>query len=298
MTSPKPFDPQDLDGGVAAYLETSEAQVPALDPRVAKRVIWNDESEARTDWAVVYLHGYSATSEEIRPVPDKIAKALGANLFFTRFAGHGLDGAALGEATLDQWLNDMDEALEIGRRIGRRVLLIGTSTGATLATLSAMRGASLDGVAGFGFVSPNFGLRPKITKLLDWPKVDVWGPWIAGKERGFEPQNADHETFWTTKYPFKAVLPMVEAVRGVWAGDAGAIGLPAVILYSPDDRIVDPAKTLKLAGSWGGEVTLIPVPHQDGMEPDAHVIAGDVLSPGVTQRASDDIANWALALPS
>lgn len=291
------FDPASLADGVDAYLATSEAQVAGLDARVAKRVVWSGAPEDQTDWAVVYLHGFSATSEEIRPVPDKVAEALGANLYFARFTGHGLDGDALGQASLDRWLQDMDEALAIGRAIGRRVLLIGTSTGATLATLAAMRGLPMDGVAGFAFVSPNFGLRPKITKLLDWPKVDVWGPYVAGKERGFQPQNADHAAFWTTQYPFKAVLPMAEAVRGVWAGDLGALLLPALMVYSPDDRIVSPAKTEKLAEKWGGVVELCPIAQQDGMEPDAHVIAGDILSPGITGMAAEKIVAWVRALP-
>ena len=291
------FDPAVLSEGVDAYLAASEAQVAGLDPCVAKRVVWHAEAESQTDWAVVYLHGFSATSEEIRPVPDKVAAALGANLYFARFTGHGLDGEALGQASLDRWLSDMDEALAIGRTIGRRVLLIGTSTGATLATLAAMRGASMAQVAGFAFVSPNFGLRPKITKLLDWPKVDVWGPYVAGKERGFQPQNADHAAYWTTQYPFKAVLPMAEAVRGVWGGDLQGLKLPALMLYSPDDRVVSPAKTEKLADSWGGVVELCPIARQDGMEPDAHVIAGDILSPGITGMAAEKIVTWVRALP-
>ncbi len=116
---------EDLD----AYLSQKELQFPDIRPNTEKRIVWAGEKGARTPLAVIYVHGFSATSEEIRPVPDEVAAALGANLFFTRLAGHGRTGEALASATAGDWIEDMAEAMAIGRRLGDRVLVISTSTG-------------------------------------------------------------------------------------------------------------------------------------------------------------------------
>ena len=132
--------PEDLDG----YLARSEARFADLRPGVEKTIIWADSSKAKTPIALVYLHGFSATRQETRPLCDTLAARLGANLFYTRLRGHGRSDDAMAEASANDWLNDSYEALAIGRRLGERVVLVGTSTGATpaawLATPPAVRG--------------------------------------------------------------------------------------------------------------------------------------------------------------
>ena len=112
-----------LGDDLEAYLANEEHHFSDITPGAEKRIIWAGAAGARTPFAVVYLHGYSATSEEIRPVPDEVAKALGANLFFTRFTGHGRGGAAMGQATAGDWINDTAEALAIGKRLGDKVIV-------------------------------------------------------------------------------------------------------------------------------------------------------------------------------
>ena len=60
----------------------------------------------QTQWAVVYIHGFSASRMETAPLADTIATALGANLFYARLAGHGRGGAAMGEPSVQDWLAD------------------------------------------------------------------------------------------------------------------------------------------------------------------------------------------------
>ena len=86
-------------------------------------------------------------------MPEEVARALGANLFFTRLTGHGRTGAAMAEATAEDWLADMAEAMEIGRRLGQRVVVIGTSTGGTLAAIAATDPQLNAGLAGTVLIS-------------------------------------------------------------------------------------------------------------------------------------------------
>ena len=63
-------------------------------------------------------------------------------------------------------------------------------------------------------------------------------------------------------------------------------------MFSDRDEIVDAAETRAVAGRWGGPVSLWPVEPGLGDDHNAHVIAGDILSPGLTEDAIGRILEW------
>ena len=91
------FDEGQLADGVSPYFADREARFEDITPGAEKRVIWHDTPEMQTDLAVLYIHGFSATAAEIRPVPDLVAERLQANLIYTRLTGHGRSGEALAQ---------------------------------------------------------------------------------------------------------------------------------------------------------------------------------------------------------
>jgi pimeloyl-ACP methyl ester carboxylesterase len=290
------FDPATIGSDPGAYLARHEADIPNLRPADAKEIVWAyPASRAKTPLAIVYVHGFSASKEEMRPVPDDVARQLGANLFFTRLSGHGRDGTALARTNVNEWLNDLAEAVAIGRTIGERVLVIATSTGGTLATLGATRPGVMDGVAGLVLVSPNFRLLDRYAFALDLPFARKVGPWLLGEERSFVPANDEQAAHWTTRYPLVALLPMGALIRAVRDIDVGKITLPALFLVSPGDKIVDPAATESVAASWGGPHRLVQIPVTG--DPNNHVLAGRILSPATSDEIAARITEWISALP-
>lgn len=291
------FDPAAFDGDPEGWFAAREARFADLTPGVEKRVVRAGAAGEKTALSVVYLHGFSATSEEIRPVPDRVAAGLGANLVFTRLTGHGRPGAALAQATVADWMTDTAEALEAGRATGDRVLVITTSTGGTLAAAAAQDAGLLRDVVGIVFVSPNFGLNSPLAPLLTWPAARHWLPLIAGEVRAWEPLNDAQARYWTTEYPSVAVLPMAAMVRAVRRLDHGAARVPALFIFARDDRVVRADRTEAVAAAWGGPVTVLRVTPGPGDDPAAHVIAGDIVSPGLTDAVTAAITDWARGLP-
>lgn len=290
------FNDSKIGPDIDSYLAAEELSFSDIRPGVAKRVIWAGEKGAKTPLAVVYIHGFSATSEEIRPVPDQVAKALGANLFYTRLAGHGRSGEAMATASAGDWINDVAEAMAIGRRLGNRVLVISTSTGGTLAAIAATDPKLSQGMAGIVMISPNFGLKPLASKILDLPAARYWGPLIAGRSRSSSPRNESEAQFWTNTYPTVALFPMAALVRHADNLDFSAAKAPLLVLYSPSDQVVDPAKTLATLSAWGGKVQWQPRLMGPGDDAYSHVIAGDILSPGQTAATVQLILAWAKGL--
>lgn len=282
----------DLDGWLAAQ----ELQFPDIRPAAAKRIEWAGAVGVKTPLSVVYIHGFSATSEEIRPVPDRVAAALGANLYFTRLAGHGRTGDAMAEVTAGDWVEDMAEAMAVGRRLGNRVLVISTSTGATLAALAATDPALSQDMAGLVMVSPNFRLRAAAGAILDLPLARHWAPLIVGKRRSFTPTNAAHAAHWTTDYPTLALFPMAALMREARGLDYSTAQVPVLFLYSLEDQVIDPAAIAPVRDAWGGPVTETVLTMGPGDDAYAHLIAGDVMSPGQTAAATDVILTWAKGL--
>ncbi|OYU18560.1 MAG: alpha/beta hydrolase [Rhodobacteraceae bacterium PARR1] len=290
------FDPATLPENLEAWLDEREAAVPALRPESGKQIVWAAAPGTKTPLAVVYIHGFSADREEIRPVPDDVAAALGANLFLTRLAGHGRDGAAMAEPTAGDWIEDVAEAMAIGRRLGDRVILIGTSTGGTLAALAATDPALSHGLAGVVLVSPNFKVRNPAAFLLDLPLAPTWAPWIAGREAGFTPINDGHAAHWTTQYPSAAFFPMAALLREAGRTDYSAAKVPLLVLSNPADQVIDPAAIAPVMAAWGAKVTAVELTPGPNDDPYGHVLAGRILSPGLTDAGVETILNWTQGL--
>ena len=129
--------------GLDTYLAAREAVFDDIVPGTEKSIVWANKRDTKTDIAIVYIHGFSASAMELQPLPNRVATALGANLFFTRLTGHGRGSIAMQTASVASWMKDMAEALAIGRRLGHRTIIIATSTGGTLAAAAALDAAGI-----------------------------------------------------------------------------------------------------------------------------------------------------------
>ena len=271
--------PADLD----AYLAESEARFEDLRPGVEKKIIWADPAlKQRTPLAVVYLHGFSATRRETEPLSDTVAARLGANLFYTRLAGHGRSVDAMGQASANDWLYDGYEALAIGRRLGEQVVVIGTSTGATLATWLATQPDATDSLLALVMISPNYGPKEPDSRKLLWPWGKTLAHLLVGPYFEWEPRNEDQARYWNTRYPTDALVTMMSLVDLVDEADLGAIRTPLLVVYSPNDQVVDPERIVATYPEIGAAYKRL-VPLETVGDSTNHVLAGAILSPEETE---------------
>lgn len=289
------FDARALPDDLDAYLAASEASFDDIRPGNEKQIVWADPaSRARTPISIVYIHGFSASPGELRPLPDLVARQLGANLYYARLKGHGRSGDAMLEGSVHGWVNDFAEAAAIGRRLGDRVIVMATSTGASLATWAATQQELTRDVAGLVQFSPNYGIQAAGSSLLSMPWAKQMVLLIVGKRRSFEPMNALHAGFWTYDYPSLALLPMASLVGLAKAADPQQIAIPSLFVFSPLDQVIRPDLVRMKAANWGGPAKIIEVTG-DG-DPGHHVIAGDALSPSTTERLANLTSEWIAGL--
>jgi len=278
--------PPDLD----TYLAQREAAYDDIVPGTEKKIVWAQAPGEQTPLALVYVHGFSASRQETAPLAARVAEQLHANLYSTRLTGHGRGSSAMLEGSFNGWGSDMHEAVEIGKRLGRRVVIMGTSTGGTLAIWQAAQGDQ-DEIAALVLLSPNFGTADRRAEILTWP----WGAQLAellvGKTRSWKPVNEAHGRYWTSSYPVRALLPMMGLVKLTRSLDLQTIKMPTLVIYAPDDKTVDTTAIIAAFQKLGTTEKKLVAYGQTG-DPDRHVLAGDILSPDSTEPLAQMIVDF------
>jgi alpha-beta hydrolase superfamily lysophospholipase len=221
---------------------------------------------------------------------DEVAAAVGANLFYARLTGHGRPSAALLEATVNHWINDVAEAMEIGRRIGERVVVVAMSTGAALAAWTGLEATTVSrGLAAQVLISPNFKPPGTLTTLVNTRMgariLELYRRRLAVPAG--DPQ-LDHA--WTKPVPVSAVLTALAASHLVYRADVARAAVPTLFVYSQQDRVVFPKETDRLFAAWGGDKERLLV--TGSSNPTQHVIAGRLRSPETTGLVSATIVDW------
>jgi alpha-beta hydrolase superfamily lysophospholipase len=269
-------------------LADAERAVGGVKPAQAKGIVWRDSiHKQRTPFAVVYLHGFSASRGELSPVSERVADSLGANLFFTRLRAHGrVDGEAFATVRASDWINDAREAMAIGRRIGDSVIVIATSTGATLALEMAVEDPSL--ISAMVLVSPNHDPQDVRARFVSGPLGRPLARLIGGSHYGFTPSNAAHGELWTSRYRSEAIPAMMDLVNHERSLDLSALRMPVLTLYTKHDDVVRVDLIESRHAEIGSPVKRI----VDVKEATRHEMASTALAPAVVDPVVREIVSF------
>lgn len=192
-------------GDVNHYVDSIES-VSRVRPDNEARIIWADDSlKNRTEYVLLYLHGFSASWYEGFPVNVDFAKRYHCNAYLSRLASHGLisDNPLL-DMTPGKLYESAKQALMIAHQLGDKVIIMSTSTGGTL---SLMLAADFpDMVNGLILYSPNIRIKQKASMLLSKP----WGLQIArlnfGGDFRMTKDSEDICKYWYCKYRAEATV--------------------------------------------------------------------------------------------
>jgi esterase/lipase len=192
------------------YIRDQEAQ-HKLKPDNEARIDWYDSLKEKTEYAVVYLHGFSASQEEGDPVHTDFAKKFGCNLYLARLEDHGVDTTdPLANVTADRLWNSAKEAYAIGKQLGKKVILMSTSTGGTLALKLC---AEYPEIAANIMLSPNIAINDGNAWMLN----NHWGLQIAqlveGKSRTVDDTTAIYAKYWNNRYSTKSLVQLEELIE-------------------------------------------------------------------------------------
>jgi alpha-beta hydrolase superfamily lysophospholipase len=291
MTTPQQVD---------AWFERKEADLnrqlamrgAGIRPGQDKGVVWAAPKAMQSDLAIVSIHGFSASRLEIDPVITEVAEKLHANVVFTRLKAHGLtDGEEFASVRARDWAVDVEEAIEVGLRIGRRVAIVGMSTGAPLVLEYVARHdreirqeGKIDTLV---LLSPNYDPAAFGTFLL----TGRWGRFFAtrllGSHRQFHTENELHAARWTWRYRTEGLAAMMTSVESVRYLDFSKIAVPVLTIYSHLDDVVSVSQIERRSREFQK-------PSETIEWPDAvrHQLASATFSPERRFELEDLIQRW------
>lgn len=171
------------------------------------KIIWAHDTPSVTEYAILYLHGFSASRVEGSPVHTEIAQLFGCNLYLSRLADHGLKENQLEGFTAERIWESAKDALAIAQLLGKKLIIISTSTGSTLALkLAADYPEKITALINF---SPNIEIRNPAAAILN----DPWGLQIArlvygGDKRRIRHKQEEAPLYWDTLYPAEATVQL------------------------------------------------------------------------------------------
>ena len=236
---PAPPTPSDPDARVAELVARSQS----LDvwPTATERLL--RASDGPTDVAFLYIHGFGATRGEGEYVVDALSGDWGANVYYTRLPGHGQDMEAHASTDAQEWLDTAAEALAITDALGDKVVVVGTSTGAAIATWLAA--TYPDRVHALILASPFFDYPdPSTSRILGSRGGISLAKLAYGSVRDCRPTNGldqpGYEDHWLVWQRYDA-LASLERVRRHCTRDGlyGDVRQPVLMMYhwaSPTDH--------------------------------------------------------------
>lgn len=274
------------------YIEESESKIHDMRPENEKKIIWADKPGKKTEYSIIYIHGFTASRKETAPLPDIIAEKTGSNIFYTRLKGHGrYELRSQENVNISDWLKDTEEALLIGKKIGKKVIIMSCSTGTALATWLAEKYP--DDIKALLMLSPNFEPADKRIFLLS----HKWGPLLASIIEGEiigENENivsSEHANNWSYIYKTEMIFPVVALLKYVQSVDYSKIKIPLAVFYYGNDKIVNQNKTLEVFSAWGSEIKMISEVKNPG-DKNGHILAGDIFSPSTTDEIAESALNF------
>jgi esterase/lipase len=217
------------------YISDHESTHKLKQDNEARILWWNDSLKEKTEYAVVYLHGFSASQEEGDPVHYEFAQKFGCNLYLSRLEDHGVDTTEpLANVTADRLWNSAKEAYAIGKQLGKKIILMSTSTGGTLALKLC---AEYPDIAANIMLSPNIAINDGKAWMLN----NHWGQQIAelitGKDRVVKDTTALYAQYWNNRYATVSLVQLEELIESTMKESTfRKVTQPSLLLYYYKDQ--------------------------------------------------------------
>jgi esterase/lipase len=279
---------------IEEYIQKNDEGL-SLKPDNESRIFWAQDSvHERTEFAVLYLHGFSASWYEGYPAHVNFARHFGFNLYIPRLASHGLETEdPLIDMTPDRLWESAKNALMVARSIGKKVIIMSTSTGGTLALKLAADFPEY--VEGLILYSPNIRINNGAAFMLSKP----WGLQIGRKANGgkYRVTNDDPDAkecrYWNCRYRMEATVYLQQLVEATMKKETYKNVTAPVFLgyYYKDEENQDETVKVDAMLKMFDQLGTSPERKIKVAFPDAgdHVIACELTSGSVEQVVNETI---------
>jgi esterase/lipase/1-acyl-sn-glycerol-3-phosphate acyltransferase len=239
---------QAAEAAFARDYATYRVEGESKDPSIGRPFLLKGRSRGL---GVVLVHGYMAAPEEVRELARYIQKH-GYWVYAPRVPGHGTAPEDLATRSYKEWIRSVETACALMTCHCRRLVVGGFSNGAGLALEAASRLPAIDGVFA---VSPPLRLQDFSARFV--PAVDIWNRLMkrirtnsAIKEFiANEPENRHINYLRNPIAGIRELERLMDKVEEV----LGQVKVPAVVVQSANDPVVDPKGSRRVFDRIGSE---------------------------------------------
>lgn len=213
---------------------------------------------APTPWAVVILHGYSTCPEQFQQLAERLFE-LGHNVYIPRQPYHGMEdrlGNHLHPLTAEELAAYGDQALDVGRGLGQKVLVLGLSGGGTVAAWLAQNRSDADLVIPIAAMLGVAFIPSPITRPFAWlfHRIPDFYMWWDPRNKAENPYAVDYS------YPGYSIRSLSEVLRlGVLvrrqAHTTPAAARKVVMVLNDNEPGVNNKELHKLLADWEAHQT-------------------------------------------
>lgn len=237
---------------IESIINTKENSNKNIKPNNHAKIIWaNDFKQKQSDIAFVYLHGFGASSREGQPIMSQLSKKYNANVFMTRLKEHGISREdSFKKLTPENYLETAKEALLIGKLIGKKIILVSTSTGGALSLKLASED---DSIAGLVMYSPFIDLKNPAFKAITTAQGKAgFIQMNKGSEIMKQARPEQEAKYWSTIYHvdgYESLINMI--VENMTPETFSKVKVPAFVGYyykneKEQDQVVSVPAILKM----------------------------------------------------
>lgn len=272
---------QDLD----SFIAQNESLVTDLKPDNEARIVWADSMHQPTEYALVYLHGFSASIGEGDPLHTDFAKRYGMNLYISRLADHGRrDTNSFEYLTPDAYMQSAEDALDVSKKLGKKVIVMACSTGCTQAIALAAAGEDIHSMI---FYSPNIDIFDSKSSLLLGPWGKQLSKLVLGGNHNHVVYDSTAQKYWNSVYHSNGIFVVKALIHDYMNAETFAkVGIPVFMGYyykdeDHQDNVVSVQRMLEFYDQLGTKDEL----KQKVAFPEAgnHVICSSMLSKDIDQ---------------
>jgi carboxylesterase len=236
--------------------------------------------------AVLALHGFAGTPNELRPVTDLAAKR-GLFVRAPRLAGHGPNARDLMDVGWIDWVKTATDALlDLQSRSGTRVVVAGLSLGSLIATHLAA--TYPERVAGFVAMSNPTWLRAPSPRLMLelFDRLEPFGNHFYLPKSGADIREPGARKRHLT-YDVNPVKSAVEVLRAgrVVRGELSRVRCPTLVIHGQYDRVCPVANAERFARALGTNEVEVAIMPRSG-----HIVTADWDRGTVVERIDEFFA--------
>ncbi|WP_237588266.1 glycerophosphodiester phosphodiesterase family protein [Polaribacter sargassicola] len=243
---------------IESIVNTKENSNKNIKPNNEAKIIWAEGfKQKQSDIAFVYLHGFGASSREGEPVMSQLSKKYNANVYMSRLKEHGINrDDSFSKLTPENYIETAKEALSIGKIIGKKIILVSTSTGGTLSLKLASEDSS--DILGLVMYSPFIDLTNPAFKAIVTPQGKAGFIQMNNGSEIMKQERPEEEAkFWSTIYHidgYEALIKMV--TKNMNPTTFSKVKVPAFVGYyykneKEQDKVVSVPAILKMFDALG-----------------------------------------------